>query len=238
VSRVDIVGLGRQVTGRGTKVTAMDYYVPVESAGVDQDATELTIEETVGNRFPVGLEYGTRFFNVPMVGAPRLASLPRVLSGFVGQPTTTGTTPTYTHTQDPVLAGKIAEWHSIFVVRKDPVPPIVDLFWDARGNSIALDVAPNDFLRMEANWIALQLDDQQSSPIATTDLTHRTKFAECVVRSAPTAARPGRPWRRQAGASRTATTSTPTRPCSARASCTTSRWATPSAKFAGRRARR
>jgi len=181
MSRIDIVGLGRQVAGRGTKVTAMDYYIPVESAGAEADTTELTIEETTGTRFPVGMEYGTRFFNINMVGAPRLASLPRIISGFLGQAATTGTTPNFIHTQDPTLAGKIAEWHSIFVVRKDPVPPIVDLFWDCRGNTLALDVAPNDFLRMDAAWIGLELDDTQSAPTPTTDLTHRTKFAECIV---------------------------------------------------------
>lgn len=180
MSRIDVVGLARQPAGAADKQTAMDYYIPVESATAEPDRTELTIDETTGTRFPVGLEYGTSFYNVTAQGAPRLASLPRVLSGFVGQPDTTGTTD-FVHLQDPTLAGKIPEWMSIFVVRNDPSPPIVDLFFDARGNTIALDVAANDFLRMDAAWIALNLDGTQAAPIATTDLSHRTKFAECTV---------------------------------------------------------
>lgn len=183
MSRIDFVGLGRQIAGAGTKVTAMDYYVPVETSDGDQDRAELTIEETLGTRFPSGLEYGTRFFTIPMAGAPRAAALPRILSGFVGQPTTAagGGAGTFVHTQDPTVAGKIPEWHSIYVVRNDPSPPIVDLFWDARGNELALDVAPNDFLKMDASWIGLDLDDAQSAPVATTDTSHRWKFSECIV---------------------------------------------------------
>jgi Phage tail tube protein len=180
MSRIDFVGLGRQTAGPGTKVTAMDYYVPVESSDADVDRAELTMEETIGTRFPTGLVYGTRFFTIPFVGAPRPASLPRILSAFVGQPVTTGTGP-YVHVQDPTVAGKIAEWHSIFVVRKDPSPPIVDLMWDARGNDIALNIAPNDYLRMEANFIALDLDDTQSAPVPTADLTKRWKFSEAIA---------------------------------------------------------
>src|SRR5213082_1653928 len=156
MSRVDFVGLARQPAGQGTKVTTMEYFVPVESSSVNQNREELTIEETVGNRFPTGLDYGTRYFEVPMSGAPRMASIPRVISGFLGQPTTVagagGDVGAYTHTFDPTVAGKVPEFHSIFAVRKDPNPAIVDLFWDARGNELALNVAPNDFLKMEANW--------------------------------------------------------------------------------------
>lgn len=181
MSRIDFVGIGRQIAGAGTKVTAMDYYIPVESASADPDRAELTIEETTGTRFPTGLEYGTRFFTVPMAGAPRLASLPRILSGFVGQASSSVAPAPFIHTQDPTAAGKQAEWHSIYVVRKDPVPPIVDLFWDARGNEIALNVAPNDFMRMDASWIALDLDDTQTAPTPVTDMTHRFKFSECIA---------------------------------------------------------
>src|SRR5262245_41770558 len=186
MSRIDFVGLGKQ-TAMGTKQTTMEYYVPVETASPDVNTEQLTMEETIGTRFPTGLEYGTRYFTIPFVGAPRPASLPRILSAFVGQPTTTAHTPatgdpgTQKHTQDPTAAGKAPTPHSIFVVRKDPTPPIVDLFWDAKGNDIALDVAPNDFLRMEANFLAIDLDDTQAAPTPTSDLTKRWKFSECTV---------------------------------------------------------
>jgi hypothetical protein len=185
MSRIDFVGLARQTAGMGTKVTTMTYYVPVESSDASQNRETLEIEETVGDRFPTGLDYGTRYFEPNMAGAPRLASCPRVFSGFLGQPATVagtgGDAGGYTHTFDPTLSGKTPEPHSIFVVRKDPATPIIDLFWDARGNELELSVQPNDFLRMNAGWIALDLDDSQSEPTPTSDLTNRRKFSECVV---------------------------------------------------------
>jgi hypothetical protein len=159
----------------------MEYFVPVETTDVSTSRETLEIEETTGTRFPIGIDYGTRYFELPLVGAPRVASLPRVLSGFLGQPVSSGTVPTKVHTFDPTLAGKIAEWHSIFAVRKDPSPPIVDLFYDARGNELQLNIAPNDYLRFEATWLALHLDDAAALPTPTTDMSHRFKFSEAVV---------------------------------------------------------
>jgi hypothetical protein len=185
MSRVDVVALARQTAGMGTKVTSMEYYVPVESSDATQNRDTLEIEETVGDRFPTGLDYGTRYFEPNMSGAPRMASVPRILSGFLGLPDSVpgsgATAGTNVHTFDPTASGKVPEPHSIFVVRNDPSPAIVDLFWDARGNELEFSVQPNDFLRMNAGWIALDLDDSQSAPTPTTDLTHRRKFSECVV---------------------------------------------------------
>src|SRR5262245_26648714 len=183
MSRIDFVGLARQTTGLGTKATTMEYFVPVETSSPDTNTEQLSMEETIGTRFPTGLQYGTRYFTIPWVGAPRPASVPRILSAFLGQPTTaTGGPPgDHTHTFEPTLAGKKPEAHSLFVARMDPSPPIVDLFWDAKGNELALDVAPNDFLRMDASFIALDLDDTQTAPTPTSDLTKRWNFAECTV---------------------------------------------------------
>src|ERR1043166_5172378 len=172
MSRVDSVGLAVQTAGMGTKVTSMEYWVPVETANVTANRQTLTIEETIGTRFATALDYGTRFFDVPMAGAPRASSFPRILSGFMGNPVTTGSSP-YTHTFDPTLSGKVPDPHSIYVVRNDPKsagqPAIVDLFWDARGNEIAIDIASNDYVKMNAAWIALDLDDTQSAPVASYD---------------------------------------------------------------------
>jgi len=183
MSRVDFVGLARQTTGMGTAEDTMEYYVPVESATPDTDRESLEMDETIGTRFPTGLEYGTRFFTIPLVGAPRVASLPRILSAFIGQPTSASGGPPgdHKHTQEATGAGMQPEPHSLFVVRMDPDPPIVDLFWDAKGNELALDVAPNDFLRMEASFIALDNDDTQAAPTPTSDLTKRWKFSQCTV---------------------------------------------------------
>src|SRR5262245_25035238 len=181
MSRIDFVGLARQPSGKGTKVTTMEYFVPVESADVTISRETLEIQETTGSRFPIGIDYGTRYFEIPLSGAPRVASLPRILSAFMGQPATAGATAPYTHTFDPILAGKIAEWHSIFAVRRDPSPNIVDLFWDCRGNELALNIAPNDYLRFDATFFGLHLDDTTAAPSPTTDLTQRKKFSEATV---------------------------------------------------------
>src|SRR5262249_8069057 len=153
-SRIDFVGLARQ-TAVGTAVTTMEYFVPVESANVTVNRETLEIQETTGTRFPIGIDYGTRYFEIPLAGAPRVNSLPRVLSGFMGQPASAIAGTLHKHTFDPQLTGKIAEWHSIFAVRNDPSPAIVDLFYDARGNEIALNIAPNDYLRFDATYYAL-----------------------------------------------------------------------------------
>jgi len=184
MSRVDAVGLAVQPAGMGTKVTSMEYWVPVESSDVNDNATQLTIQETIGNRFATGLDYGTRFFEVPMSGAPRASSFPRVLSGFLGNPATSGAGP-YVHTFDPTAAGKVPEPHSIFAIRNDPKAAgqaaIVDLFWDARGNELQVNIAANDYVKMDANWIALDLDDTQTAPVASYDSSNRFKFSQVAV---------------------------------------------------------
>lgn len=184
MSRVDAVGLAIQPTGMGTKATTMEYWVPVESSNVNDNQQQLTIQETIGNRFATGLDYGTRFFEVPMSGAPRASSFPAILRGFLGNASTTGASP-YVHVFDPTAAGKVPEPHSIFVVRNDPKAAgqdeIVDLFWDARGNEIAINIAANDYVKMDANWIALDLDDTQTAPVATYDTSKRFKFSQVLA---------------------------------------------------------
>lgn len=181
MSRIDIVGLAQQTAGMGTKVTTMEYFVPVETSNVNANRETLEIQETIGTRFPTGLDYGTRFFEVPMAGAPRASSFPRVLSGFMGNPDTSGSV----HTFEPTGAGKTPLPHSIFVVREDPVTfgqtAITDLFWDARGNEIAVNIAANDYVKMDAGWIAIDLDDTQAAPTPTYDTSKRFKFSDVTT---------------------------------------------------------
>ena len=174
------MGLARQDAGKGDKTTTMEYFVPVESAGITTNRETLEIQETTGTRFPIGIDYGTRYFEIPLSGAPRVASLPRILSAFLGQPVSATAGAHKAHTFDPTLAGKIAEWHSIFAVRNDPNPPIVDLFYDCRG-TVALNIAPNDYLRFDATFFGLHLDDAAAAPVPTTDMTNRKKFSEANV---------------------------------------------------------
>jgi hypothetical protein len=185
MSRIDIVGLARQGSGMGTKETTMEYFPPEITADVAQQREALTIEETLGSRAPSGLDYGTRFFELPLNGALRPAAGPRMKSGFLGQPTSVagaaGDAGSNVHTFDPLAAGKVPEPHSLFCVRKDPNPPIVDLFWDAIGNSFEETYAPNAYVLGTYNWIALDLDDSQSAPSPSRDTSHRWKFSEVTV---------------------------------------------------------
>jgi hypothetical protein len=183
MSRVDIVGLAKQ-SAMGTKQTTMEYFPPEVSMDVNQQRDTLTLEETLGSRFPSGLDYGSRFFELAMQGALRPSSLPRVKSGFLGAPVTTagisGDAGSYTHVFDPTLGAAIVP-HSIFAVRKDPTPAIVDLFFDAVGNTFDETYAPNAYVTGAWNWIALDLDDTQSAPSATRDTSPRWKFDQVVV---------------------------------------------------------
>jgi hypothetical protein len=109
---------------------------------------------------------------------PRILRLPRPADTVAGAGADAGAFDAHVR---PDARGKIPEWHSIYVVRNDPNPAIVDLFWDARGNELTLSCAPNDYLKMDANWIALDLDDTQSAPVPTTDVTQRRKFTQVVA---------------------------------------------------------
>lgn len=182
MSRIDAFGLARQTAGFGTKVSTMEYFPPVETSEPDTDNTEIEVNETSGTRFPTGIEYGTLFHRIPVSLAPRMDSLPRLLSGALGQPTTTTpTAPAKLHTFDPTAAGKVPEPHSMFVVRKDPSPAIVDLFWDALVDSFSIDFAANDVMKANFNYVALDLDDTQAAPTVTSDISKRRVFTEVVV---------------------------------------------------------
>ena len=181
MSRFDSVGLAKQ-TALGTKNTVMTYFVPVDSADPGINRETLEIEETLGNKFPTDIEYGSRFYEVSFSGAVRVASLPRVLSGFLGAPTTTtpgGGTSSRNHAFNPAAGGGAALVpHSILVNRTDPSPGITDLFWDALGNSFTMSVDANGFLSFDAAYVAKELDDTQPEPTVTADLTRRFPFHE------------------------------------------------------------
>jgi len=176
MARQDEFGLARQTTGKSVTATStMNYWVPVEEADEGQEREEIIVEETLGNRFPTGLDYGTRFFRITVRCAFRMDALPRILSAFVGQPTTTGAGP-FVHTHTPEVAGKIPEWMSMFLVRNDPSPAIIDLFFNARGDELEIIFEPNQAPRLNATFIALDLDDAQANPTSTMDVSERQKF--------------------------------------------------------------
>lgn len=182
MARSDIFALARQATGQGTPDLTPDYYVPAEGVDPDVDRETIAVEETSGDRFPTGLEYGTRFFTINARLAPRMNSLPRLLSAWMGQPTTGApVSGVYPHVFDPTVAGKQPEWHTIAAVRSDPTPAIVDFFTDCRGDRFTLTFAANDAPRLNGTLIGIGLDDTQSAPTPTHDTSERQKFHNALV---------------------------------------------------------
>ncbi len=61
MARSDVVGLGKQ-TAQGTMNTSPSIYVPVTSADANLNQSEISIDETVGDRFPLASDPGSRFY--------------------------------------------------------------------------------------------------------------------------------------------------------------------------------
>lgn len=177
--RADSVGIAKQAAV-GTKQTTMEYFVPVESATVGLNRETQTVEESVGHRYPTDLDYGTQHWEGSLTGKPRYSSFGRVLSGFFGAPTTTTTAfaGAKLHT---FATGTLPQVHSILVNRTDPSPAITDLIYDAYGNGLTLTAAVNDWLSMEAGYIAKSNDDTQSEPTVTLDTSPRINFDELTA---------------------------------------------------------
>jgi hypothetical protein len=114
--------------------------------------------------------------------APRFASLGRWLSLWHGLPTTTTPDVTNAPTARNHLFGSNApKEHSIYVVRKDMSPAIIDLFWDALGDEYTISIEPNGFLMLEGKAIARANDDTQADPSATLDNSARIVFDQVKV---------------------------------------------------------
>ena len=187
MSRFDSVGLAKQTGsgagGLGTKNTTMEYFVPSESGSPGPNREQMEREETVGHRFPTEMQLGSRFFEPSFTGACRGGSLPRLLSGFLGDPLTT--TPdaaaapsARNHNFDPVARPTLRA-HSILMNRTDPSPAITDLYWDALGQELSLSIDPNDWIAFEAAYVAREIDDTLAEPSVTFDATRRFAFYEC-----------------------------------------------------------
>lgn len=186
MSRLDSVGIAKQTGagagGLGTKQTVMEYFVPVESAEPGVNTEDMSAEETLGHPFPTDHEPGTQYFEPSFSGKARSASLPRILSGFLGDPLTTtpdaGAAPTArNHNFDPV-ARPTPRAHSILLNRTDQDPAITDLLYDAIGQELALNVETDDWISFEASYVARENDETRPEPAVTADLTRRFRFWE------------------------------------------------------------
>lgn len=195
MSRVDSIGIASQAGASGTywmgtKKTTMDYFVPVESASPGPAFEEMTVDETIGSRFPTDQEVGGIHYEPEFAGKVRAPNLPRLLAPFMGDPVSTLVTAgVYNHVQDVVLAPAIPHAASILMNRTDPNPAITDLFWDCLGNELHLSCDSNDWLSFEAHYVAKSLDDTQAEPTVIQDLTKKFAFYNlCAFVSIPSIA--------------------------------------------------
>jgi hypothetical protein len=179
--RNDLLGLAKQAT-KGTGVFTAEYYVPVEQANGSPQIEQIEIVETLGKRFPSDPpDKGSSTYEVSAQGACRPAALPRLLSGFMGDPTTTtpgGATTSRQHAFDMWAADTSLRLHSILVGRADPNPKITDWFYDMYGSSLTLSVAPNDYLKFDAQWAGRLLNVAQTFPVApSSDATQKFTYS-------------------------------------------------------------
>jgi hypothetical protein len=86
--RNDIVALAKQ-SAAGTENTTPAVYVPVSTADLTVAAEFLSLDETIGNRFGLDPDPGSRTYDVAMAGAVRPGTFGRVLSAFMGASTIT-----------------------------------------------------------------------------------------------------------------------------------------------------
>lgn len=193
MSRLDSAGIAKQTGsgagGLGTKQTTMEYFVAVEGAERGPSIERMTVEETLGHPFPTDQDTGTRYYEPGLNGKARGASLPRLLSPFLGDPVTTtpdgaGAPTARNHNFDPV-ARPTPRAVSLLLNNDDPFQydgaAITDLYWDAIGNELTLEVEPNNWVTFDAGFVAKEVDEAAARPSPTADLTRRFGFYECKV---------------------------------------------------------
>jgi hypothetical protein len=180
--RKDSLGIAKQVD-LATEQTVMEYFPPVTDVTCAPQRQTMTVEETTGTPFPTGLEYGTEWWQVNAKGAARYASLPRLLSAYLGAPVTT--TPDNvgapTGRKHAFAAANAPVPHSLLVSRVDPNPAIIDLAFGAIGDALTVSVDPNGYLMYDATLAALGNDQARPAPVVTLDQSQRVKFYEVVA---------------------------------------------------------
>lgn len=181
--RSDLFGMAKQAT-KGTGVFTAEYYIPVESGDMNPNVETLDITETAGKRFPVTPpDQGASNFEGTAQGAVRPGALPRLLSSFLGAPTTTHPgTLAYLHSFDAYAADINLILHSLLFGRADPNPKITDWMYDAYGASLELSCAVNDYMKFNGTWHGKSLDTAQTFPASpTTDATERFPYHELTA---------------------------------------------------------
>jgi len=176
MSQRDSIGIAKQ-TAFGTKQATPEYYLDAESATVDGAPDLMAIDSTVGYSYPQPLEAGTQTYKVTLNVLPRAASLPRLLSAYLGAPTTTTVdVSAKQHAFDPVAAAGVAPYLSALVSRVDPVTDINDLLYDLRGSKFTISTKSGEMVKASFDFLGANNDNTQSTPTPTLDATERFKW--------------------------------------------------------------
>lgn len=180
--RSDVVGFAKQ-TQKGTGVYTAEYFVPVESADASPNSELLEITETLGKRFPSDPpDRGSSQWEVTASGAVRPGALPRMLSSFMGAPTSVSTSGAFQHTFDMYAADTALVLHSILVGRADPTPKITDWAYDCYGASMEISVAPNDYMKFNGTWNGRSANTSQTFPASpTSDATPKYPYYQVLA---------------------------------------------------------
>jgi hypothetical protein len=174
----DVFGIAKQVD-LATKQTVMEYFPGIESGDTGFQQTRIEQAETTGSRFPEGGELGTEYWAPTFTGPVRYGSLPRILSAFWGAPVTTTPDGVGAPTgRKHAFESGLPLPHSLLCDAKDANPSIVDLYFGALGNTLTLSVDPAGFMKWQAAWVAMGLDDTQADPVVVRDVTKRISFAK------------------------------------------------------------
>jgi hypothetical protein len=181
VSRIDYVGLAKQEE-LGTAVTEMEYFPPQTEFSPTRNAELLTLEETLGDRFPEQKDPGTEFFEANWAGAVHMASFPRVASAHFGAPDSGVDGDLNSHLFDPTLIDpNDIPFHSLIQARKDPTPAIFDFLYDALVNTLSMNVDVNTYLTYAAAWVAISRDADAELPDVIRDTSRRLNFKHARV---------------------------------------------------------
>lgn len=188
MSRADAVGIAPQ-RDIDTQATVVAYSPPLTGEQLVLNRATLDINEMTGNRGPTRSEYGVRSLSGPLNGALRPASGGLILASFFGAPLTTApVVGAQAHTFD-ALAAAYPVPLSIWGVNNDRMratdgtvlPPLVSKYIGAVGNQITLSCEVNNYLLVEAGYVALDVNLEAPAPSMTKDNSGKWAFNQLVA---------------------------------------------------------
>jgi len=188
MSKADYIVVGLHQSGSTnlkTARTTFDYSPPIASEDISMNREELEAEETLGNRAPAPQEYGGRIFTGGITYFARPNSSPIFASMAFGSPTTstpTGAVNARDHLFDPLGTNKEALAATLWLIKADPSPKIVDQLVGAKGNEYNLDVEANGYLGGSLGVSAVRLVTNATEPVgAVRDTTKKWGFTQVAA---------------------------------------------------------